>query len=233
MPESYTYEDIAAIIDHALLKPTLTDAELRQGVELCIRYAVGSVCIMPCAAGMAAEMLAGSPVEPSTVIGFPLGVHTTEVKVAEAKRALADGCTELDMVCNISKVRSGEWEYVRDDIAAVTDVTHEAGRKVKVIFENCYLTDGQKVRLCEICGEAESDWVKTSTGFGTDGATDADVKLMRAHAAPNVQIKAAGGIRTLDRLLEFRALGCSRVGASATRAILDEARRRLGLTPVG
>jgi deoxyribose-phosphate aldolase len=165
--------------------------------------------------------------ETSTTIGFPHGGHTTSIKVAEAVRAMDDGCQELDMVVNISKVLSGDWDYVRQELVAVTDASHARQRKVKVIFENCYLKDLHKIRLCEICAEVGADWVKTSTGFGTSGATLEDVKLMRAHSPARVQVKAAGGIRDLDQLLEYRALGASRVGASRTKDILEDCRRRL------
>jgi deoxyribose-phosphate aldolase len=146
--------------------------------------------------------------------------------VFEAERALDDGGVELDMVVNVSKVRSGDWGYVRDDIRAVLAPTHARGARLKVIFENCYLDDAQKVRLCEICGELRVDWVKTSTGFGTSGATDEDLILMRKHSPAHVQVKAAGGIRDLDRLLRVREIGCTRSGATASKDILDEARRR-------
>ncbi|MEO8497667.1 MAG: deoxyribose-phosphate aldolase, partial [Planctomycetota bacterium] len=146
--------------------------------------------------------------------------------------AIADGCRELDMVVNISQVLSSDWDYVRDDIKAVIDVAHAAGQKVKVIFENCYLNDEQKVRLCEICGELNADWVKTSTGYGTGGATIEDLKLMREHAPPHVQVKAAGGVRDMETLLQVRALGVSRVGASRTKEMLDDCRRRLDLAPI-
>lgn len=227
MTDSIGYEDIAAMIDHALLKPALDEKQLEEGIDLALACGVASVCILPCYLARCAERLAGSRVQPGTTVGFPHGGHTTAVKVAEAERALADGAAEVDMVSNISKVLSARWDYVRADIQAVTDVVHAAGRKVKVIFENCYLGDDRKIRLCEICGCAGVDWVKTSTGYGTGGATDEDLILMREHSPRAVQVKAAGGIRTLDRVLEVRALGCSRVGASATGAILDEARRRL------
>jgi len=226
----YTYEGIAKMIDHSLLNPALTDEDLERGCRLALEYNVASVCIMPYYLKRCAEILAGSTVKPGTTVGFPHGGHTTAVKVAEAKRALADGAEELDMVVNISKVLSEDWDYVRDDIWAVVEVVHAAGKKVKVIFENCYLEDGHKIKLCEICGELGADWVKTSTGYGPGGATDHDLKLMREHSPPHVQIKAAGGIRTLDRLLQVRALGVTRVGASRTVDILDECRRRLGLT---
>ncbi|MDH7569355.1 MAG: deoxyribose-phosphate aldolase [Armatimonadota bacterium] len=227
----YTYHDIARMIDHSLLNPSLTDAELQQGIEIALKYEVASVCIMPFALRQCAQRLLGSGVKASTTVGFPHGVHTTATKVAEAQQALADGAQELDMVVNISKVLSGDWDYVRRDLAAVIEVTHAAGQKVKVIFENCYLQDVHKVRLCEICGELNADWVKTSTGYGTGGATLEDLRLMRRHAPPHVQVKAAGGVRDLDRLLEVRAIGVTRVGATRTVQILDEVKRRLGLHP--
>jgi len=224
----YTYKDIAKMIDHSLLNPTLTDKELEQGCRLGLEYECGSVCIMPYYLDRCAEILRGSPVKASTTIGFPHGGHTTTIKAAEARRALDDGAEELDMVVNISKVLSGDWDYVRGDIHAVIDLAHARGQKVKVIFENCYLKDDQKIRLCEICGELGADWVKTSTGYGSGGATIEDLKLMRAHSPARVQVKAAGGIRDLDKLLEVRALGVTRVGASRTAEILSECKRRLG-----
>jgi deoxyribose-phosphate aldolase len=217
------------MIDHSLLNPSLTLADLQKGVEIALAYDVASVCIMPYALKWLAEQVAGSNVKASTTIGFPHGGHTTRIKVAEAIQALDDGGEELDMVVNISRVLSGDWENVRADIAAVIDVTHARGRKVKVIFENAYLVDDQKIRLCDICGELNADWVKTSTGYAPGGATDADLILMRKYSPPSVQVKAAGGVRTLDRLLEVRALGATRIGATATVAILEEAKRRLGL----
>lgn len=217
-----TYNDIAKMIDHSLLNPTLTARELEEGCQLALQYAVASVCIMPFGLKRCAEILAGSTVMASTTIGFPHGGHKTAIKVAEAEAALADGGQELDMVINISKALSGDWQYVTADIAAVVDVTHRAGQKVKVIFENCYLNDEQKIRLCQICSDLGADWVKTSTGYGTGGATDEDLILMRKYAAPVVQVKAAGGVRTLDRLLEVRALGVTRAGATKTAAILEE-----------
>ena len=225
----YTYEQIAKMIDHSLLNPTLTVEDLERGLQIALDYDVASVCIMPYYLKRCAVVLAGSTVKASTTIGFPHGGHTTAVKVAEAERALADGGEELDMVVNISQVLSGDWDTVRADLKAVIDVTHAHGQKIKVIFENCYLDDAQKIKLCEICGELGADWVKTSTGYGTGGATDADLILMRKHSPAHVQVKAAGGVRTLDRLLEMRALGVTRAGASRTTTILDECRQRLGL----
>ncbi len=225
----YTYRDIAKMIDHSLLNPVLTERELELGCRLAVEYDVASVCILPYYLRRCAEILRGSAVQASTTIGFPHGGHATAIKIAEARQALADGGQELDVVVNISKVLSGDWDYVRSELAAVIDLTHAHGQKVKVIFENCYLNDDQKIRLCEICGELEADWVKTSTGYGTGGATIEDLKLMRRYSPPSVQVKAAGGIRDLDKLLEVRALGVTRVGASRTVEILDECKRRLGL----
>jgi deoxyribose-phosphate aldolase len=223
----YDYSAIAKMIDHSLLNPTLTVDELEAGCRLALDYDVASVCIMPYYLKRCAKILSGSTVRASTTIGFPHGGHTTAIKLAETRQALADGGEELDMVVNISKVLSGDWAYVREDVRAVTDATHQAGQKVKVIFENCYLNDQQKIALCEICGELNADWVKTSTGYGTGGATMEDLALMRRHSPPHVQVKAAGGVRDLDKLLEVRALGVTRVGASRTREMLEECKRRL------
>jgi deoxyribose-phosphate aldolase len=224
---NYTYEDLAKMIDHSLLNPTLKTDDLEQGIQVALAYDVASVCIMPFYLKRCAEALRGSRVRASTTIGFPHGGHTTAIKLAEARQALADGCEELDLVSNISKVLSGDWDYVREDVRGVIDVAHEAGQKVKVIFENCYLSDAQKIRLCAICGELRADWVKTSTGYGTGGATMEDLALMRRHSPEYVQVKAAGGVRDLDALLAVRAIGVTRVGATRTAAMLDECKRRL------
>ena len=226
---AYGYTDVAKMIDHSLLRPVLSASELEAGCRLALEYDVASVCILPYYLKRCAELLAGSSVAPGTTIGFPHGAHATRVKAFEAQQALADGGVELDMVVNVSKVLSGDWAYVRDDVRAVLEVVRAAGARLKVIFENCYLDEAQKVRLCEICGELSVDWVKTSTGFGTGGATDEDLVLMRRHTPAHVQLKAAGGVRDLDRLLRVRELGCTRSGATTTRAILDEAKRRLGM----
>ena len=228
----YTYQDLAKMIDHSLLNPTLTESELEAGIKLALAYDVASVCIMPFAMKWCAELLAGSDVRASTTIGFPHGINTTAIKAAEAERAIADGCEELDMVANISKTLSGDWDYVRSDIKAVIDIAHAAGQKVKVIFENCYLNDEQKIKLCEICSELNADWVKTSTGYGTGGATHDDLKLMRKHSADHVQVKAAGGVRDLDALIAVRELGVSRCGATRTQGMMDDCRNRLSLPPI-
>jgi deoxyribose-phosphate aldolase len=226
---NYTYEDIAKMIDHSLLNPTMSVADLEAGIQIGLDYDVGSVCIMPYYLKRCAELLAGSTVQASTTIGFPHGGHTTAVKVAEAQRALDDGCQELDTVVNISKVLSEDWDYVRDELAAIVGLAHSQGQKVKVIFENCYLEDAHKIKLCEICGDIGADWVKTSTGYGTGGATFEDLTLMRKHAPDPVQVKAAGGVRSLDKLLKVRELGVTRIGASRTVKILDEVKNRLGM----
>lgn len=232
MTQSYNYLAIAKMIDHSLLNPTLTTQELEQGCALALRYDVASVCILPYYLARCAHLLAGSKVHASTTIGFPHGGHTTAIKLAEARQALEDGGQELDVVINISKARSGDWKYIQDELAALTDVIHAAGAKIKVIFENAYHDDAAKIHLCEICGEIEVDWVKTSTGYAPSGATIPDLELMRKYSPARVQVKAAGGIRDLDALLNVRAIGVSRVGATRTEAMLEECRRRLGLEPI-
>jgi deoxyribose-phosphate aldolase len=224
MDESYLA--VAKCIDHALLKPTLTDAELDAGCRLAREYDVASVCIVPHGLRRCAELLAGSDVQPSTTIGFPHGAVATRVKAFEAEQALADGGTELDMVVNVGKVLGGDRAYVRADIRAIVEVTHRAGKKLKVIFENAYLADAHKIWLCELCSELDVDWVKTSTGFGPSGAVLDDLRLMRAHTPGRVQVKASGGVRTLEQVLEIRALGVSRIGTSNSQQILDELRAR-------
>ncbi len=232
MTNSYSYEDIAKMIDHSLLNPSLTTHELEDGIQLAIRYNVASVCILPYYLARCAELLAGTTVKASTTIGFPHGGHTTAIKLAEARQALQDGGQELDVVINISKARSGDWQYVQDELALLADAIHEAGAKMKVIFENAYMDDAAKIRLCEICAEVGADWVKTSTGYAPSGATLLDLELMRKHSPANIQVKAAGGIRDLDALLAVRAIGVSRVGATRTETMLEECRKRLGLEPI-
>jgi deoxyribose-phosphate aldolase len=228
MPD-FTLADLAKMFDHSLLQPTLTDADLDRGFEVAREYRVASVCVKPYGVTRAAAALEGSGVLVGTVIGFPHGGHLTRIKVAEAEAALADGAVELDMVVNVGKVLSKDYAYIREDIAGVVTAAHRRGAKVKVIFENCFLQDEHKIELCRICGDVGADWVKTSTGYGDGGATDHDLMLMRKYSPPNVQVKAAGGVRTFDRVLAVRALGVTRIGATATKAILDECRQRLDL----
>ena len=225
----YTYRQIAKMIDHSLLNPVLTDQQLQEGCRLAARYEVATVCIKPYYLGRCTALLHGSGVKPTTTIGFPHGGHSTPVKLAEAEEALRDGAQELDMVVNIGKVLSGDWDYVRKDIGAVVQSGHKGAALVKVIFENCYLQNEHKIALCRICGEVGADFVKTSTGYAASGATIEDLKLMRANSPTGVQVKAAQGVRTLDVLLEMRALGVTRVGATATAVILDDCKRRLGI----
>jgi deoxyribose-phosphate aldolase len=229
---SFDYESIAKMIDHSLLNPSLTTRELEEGCALAARYNVASVCILPYYLARCAELLAGTTVNASTTIGFPHGGHTTAIKLAESRQALNDGGQELDAVINISKARSGDWQYVRDELFALAETVHAGGAKIKVIFENAYLDDAAKIRLCEICGEIGVDWVKTSTGYAPSGATLPDLELMRKHSPARVQVKAAGGIRDFDTLLAVRAIGVSRVGASRTQAMLEDCRKRLGLEPI-
>ena len=240
----YTYEQLAGMIDHSLLHPTLTDRELEDGCRLAVKYGVASVCIKPYAVKRAAELLTGSKVRVGCVVGFPHGNSCTEAKRYETKLACRDGAVEIDMVINIGKALGGDWDYVERDVKIVCDEAHRHGAKVKVIFENDYLVkgggglegDSMKRKLCQICERARADWVKTSTGFGFvkqpdggynyQGATAHDLELMRAACTPRVQVKAAGGVRDLDGLIRVRELGASRCGATATATILDEYRRR-------
>ena len=227
-----TYADYAKMIDHSLLAPTMTVKQLEEGCQLALAYDVASVCIMPYYLKRCSELLADSTVQPSTTIGFPHGGHTTSMKAAEAQQAVEDGCQELDMVVNISQVLSENWDYVTKDIAAVIEVAHAADRKVKVIFENCYLQDEHKIKLCQICTELKADWVKTSTGYGTGGATMEDLKLMVANVGEGIQVKAAGGIRDFPTLVKAQEIGITRCGASKTQGMLDEAREHFGLEPI-
>ena len=228
----YSYSDIAKMIDHSLLPPATTVADLEAGCQLALAYDVASVCIMPFYLKRCAEILKGSTVRASTTIGFPHGGHTSDIKLREAERALEDGCEELDVVVNISKVVSEDWDYVTSDIAAIIQVAHAANQKVKIIFENCYLNDDQKIRLCQICTDLNADWVKTSTGFGTSGATFEDLELMQANTPDHIQVKAAGGIRDFESVLKARGIGVTRIGSSRTNSLLDECRLQLGLEPI-
>jgi len=226
--KTITYEQLAKTIDHSLLKPELTEADITAGCQLAARYHVASVCVKPSFVPLAVETLRGSDVAVGTVIGFPHGGSTTAVKVFEAQDAMDNGAVELDMVINIGELRSGNREYVLGDIRAVVKAGHKRGALVKVILENAYLTDEEKVMGCKLTELAEADFVKTSTGFAPGGATIEDLKLMRANVGPQVQVKAAGGVRTLDALLAVIDAGCTRSGATATAAILDEFKQRRG-----
>ncbi len=223
--KTITYEQLAKTIDHSLLRPELTDEDIIAGCELAKRYNVASVCVKPCHVELAARLLRGTDVAVGTVIGFPFGANTTPTKVFEAREALTGGATELDMVINIGALRSGRAADVRDDIRAVVEAA-QGKALVKVILENAYLSDEQKVLACRLAEEAGADFVKTSTGFAPSGATIADLKLMRASVGPRVQVKAAGGVRTLDALLEVIDAGCTRSGATRTAEILDEFKAR-------
>jgi deoxyribose-phosphate aldolase len=223
----WTYEQIAKMIDHSLLRPELTEADVIAGCELAKQYGVASVCARPCDVPLAARLLAGSGVKVGTVVGFPHGSVATETKVFEANLAVSQGAEELDMVLNIGWLRSGFDDRVEADIRAVAQAA--AGRAlVKVILENAYLNDDEKIRACQLVETAGGDFVKTSTGFAPSGATIPDLKLMRRSVSAQVQVKAAGGIRTLDALLEAAEAGVTRVGATATRAILEEFSARQG-----
>lgn len=244
MTMKYSYEQLAGMIDHSLLHPTMTDRELEDGCRLAARYGVASVCIKPYAVRRAAEWLKGSGVAVGAVIGFPHGSSATESKQFETAQACRDGAVEIDMVLNVGKAMSGDWEYVERDIRAVCDEAHRHGARVKVILENDYLAQGGaglgsdelKRRLCTICERAGADWVKTSSGYGFvkqadgtynyKGATEHDLALMKAAVSAKVQVKAAGGVRDLDGLIKVRDLGATRCGATATAAMLDEYRRR-------
>ncbi len=230
-------KELAKMIDHSLLHPTMTDAILKQECEVAKKYDVASVCIKPYAVKHAVEWLKGSQVLVGTVIGFPHGNSTIDIKVKETEQALNDGAKEIDMVVNIGKVLGEDWNYLKKEINAVNQVTVHGGAILKVIFENDYLPeDKYKIKLCEICSQIRVAFVKTSTGYGFvkeadgkysyAGATEHDLKLMRQHCPPEVQVKAAGGVRTLDDLLKVRAWGVTRVGATATIAILEAAKQR-------
>lgn len=231
--------ELAKMIDHSILNPTMTDADLKRECEIAKKYDVASVCVKPYAVKIAAEQLRGTNVEVGCVIGFPHGNSSTKVKVFEAEQACKDGATEIDMVINIGKALGGDWDYIENEIKAVTDTCHKNKAIVKVIFETDYVTKtGEKIRLCEICTRVGADFVKTSTGYGYvkqpngdynyKGATISDIELMRKHSGSKVQVKCAGGVRTLDDLLKMKAAGATRSGATATITILEAAKERFG-----
>jgi deoxyribose-phosphate aldolase len=232
-------EELAKMIDHSVLQPTFTDADLEKQCEVARKFDVASVCVKPYAVKRAARLLRNSSVKVGCVIGFPHGNSTTEVKIFEAEQACKDGATEIDMVINIGKTLGGDWEYVENEIRMVTEACHKNNAIVKVIFETDYVTkESDKIRLCEICTNAGSDFVKTSTGYGYvkqpdgsynyKGATVEDIRLMRRYSGPMVQVKCAGGVRTLDDLLKMKEAGATRSGATATEAMLVEAAKRFG-----
>jgi deoxyribose-phosphate aldolase len=230
--DDVTERQLAKTIDHSLLRPELDDAFIADGCRLAAEYDVASVCVRPTDVRRAAELLAGTEVAVGTVIGFPHGSSTTATKVFEAREALDAGATELDMVIDIGALKSGRDDRVGADIGAVVELAHAAGAIVKVILENAYLTDDEKVRGCRLAEAAGADFVKTSTGFAPSGATHDDLALMRSTVSDRVQVKAAGGVRTLDDLLAVMSLGVTRIGATQTKPILDEYRsRRAGAAP--
>lgn len=228
--------DLAKMIDHSLLHPTLTRDQVQKGLETAKRWACATACVKPCDVPLATEVLKGSSVQVCAVAGFPHGNSHPELKLAEAQRALDEGATEIDMVVNIGRVLGGEWSEVTAEIDVLNQLCVKRGALLKVIFENDYLRDEHIVRLCQICTDLGVAFVKTSSGYGFvkqangdynyQGATDAHLKLMREHSGPGVQVKAAGGVRSLDDLLRVRALGVTRIGATATEAILRDAAAR-------
>ena len=231
--ETLDYADVAKTIDHSLLRPELDAETVRAGVELALRYDVASATVRPADVGAAVALVAGSNVLISTVVGFPHGSHTTATKAFETEELIAAGADEIDMVLNIGRLISGDDDYVERDIRAVVDAAR--GRIVKVIFENAYLNDEQKIRACGLSAAAGAGFVKTSTGFAASGATIEDLELMREHSPAGVQVKAAGGVRTLDALLDVMRVGVTRVGATATEAILEDFKARkagVGSEPV-
>ena len=221
-----TPHDIAKMLDHSTLQPFLTEADIRKGCELALKYNTATVCARPGDMPLVVKRLSGSSVLPCTVIGFPHGAHHMSVKCFEAEKALDDGCRELDMVLNIGKMIAGDEAYVYNEIAAICQLAHSRGAKVKVILETCYLTDEQKIACCKLAEEAGADFVKTSTGYGSKGCTIDDLKLMRAAVSAHVRVKGSGGIRDLDTVLSARAVGASRCGVSATAKIMEEAEAR-------
>lgn len=228
----FTYSDISKMIDHSLLRPYMSFYDLEEGIELAIDYDVASVCILPYFVEDCVFMLMGTNVIPATTISFPHGCQATVVKISEALKAIDDGARELDLVINTSRAVSEDLYGVGEDIHAIVNLAHKREARVKVIFEIALLTDEQKIELAKLCGDLGADWVKTSTGVGSTGATPEDVRLLRAHAPEKVQIAASGGVKSFDDVLNFRSLGCTRIGTADTRLILDECRKKLGLEEI-
>ena len=250
MTVEFNYQEIAAMIDHALLQPSLESKNFQKGCEMAAVYQTATVCVKPCDVKQAVALLSGSQTEVCTVIGFPHGANLTETKILETKRACEQGASEVDMVINLGRLLSGDWQYVENDIHAVCQTAHEYGAKLKVIFENDFLINGGanlsgddiKKKLCLISENAGADWVKTSTGFGytmqadgnmaTLGATEHDVTLMVEACQKGTQVKAAGGVKDLTTLLRMRKIGATRIGTSSTQGILDECRKLLSLPQI-
>ena len=222
-----TYESFARLIDHSLVRPELTNEQVVEGLELAKRAGVASVSVRPCDVDLAVRTLQGSSVKPGSVSGFPHGSQNTATKLYETRDLLRRGAREIDMVIAISKLLSREFQYVQMELLQMSELCHKEGAILKVILENAYLTDELKIIGCRCCERAEVDFVKTSTGFAPSGYTVADVKLMRKHLPEEIGIKAAGGLRTVDLVLEAYELGCTRIGATATAALLENWKARL------
>lgn len=233
-------EEILKMVDHSLLSPSLTDEQLKEGCEVAAQYHTASVCVKPYHVRQAALYLRDSDVVVGGVIGFPHGNSTIQIKAAEAEQVIADGAVEVDMVVNIGKVLSEDWDYIDEEIKTICDITQNAGAILKVIFENDLLPDDKyKIKLCELCSHHGVDFVKTSTGYnyvkGQDGkysykgATMHDLKLMRAHTAPEVQVKAAGNSGSLDVVLQLRELGITRTGTGTTAKLYEDAIKKFGI----
>jgi deoxyribose-phosphate aldolase len=223
------YEDVALMVDHSLLRPQLTRAEVEAGLELARRYRVAAATMRPCDIELAARALAGTAIQPGSVVGFPHGSQTTETKRFETRDLIDRGAREIDMVIAISRLLSRDLDYVQAELDQISQLCHQHGAILKVIFENAYLTDEFKILACQCCAKANVDFVKTSTGFAPSGYTVADLQLMRQHTPPHIAVKAASGLKTLDQVLEVRALGVTRVGLTSTAAVLDEWKSRLGI----
>jgi deoxyribose-phosphate aldolase len=222
----YTLRQVAKTIDHALLRPDMSREEVKAGCEVAMKYDVASVCCKPADVAFCADILYGSDVHVGTVVGFPHGNSATATKVFETKQVVADGATEIDVVINIGWMKSGMYDEVREEISAVVAAAN--GNQVKVILENAYLTKEEIVKACQLCEAAGADYVKTSTGFAPTGAILEDVQLMRASVSSKVEVKSAGGVKSLDMLLSFMDAGVKRSGASGTAAMLDEFVERFG-----
>lgn len=221
--EKLTAAQVAKMIDHAILKPDATRSDAEEGCQIAMKYHTASVCVKPNDVAYCAKILQGSDVLVGTVTGFPHGNSVSAAKVLEAEIAVKDGAKEIDMVLPIGLVRSGEYNYVKKEVEMMHNFCHKENALLKIIFENCYLTKEQIIICCEICGDVGVDFVKTSTGFGTYGARTEDVELMRQNTPEYIQIKASGGIRTLDDFLAMYNAGATRMGASATETIVEEA----------